>query len=351
MQQGDPHSQGPGYDGTDHAGFDGGPAAPENDPFLRHEGGRENVPLGDLTDEGYGTQSNGLEMEQMAYAKNGKQKKRRPELVVVLMMLPWLLFTLVECLFAFALVEFGALVWTLVALCALLSGLFVAIGVLGRKPQQLSLGLLCIAAIAVGAAVGMLVVDEYMEEFNRLDKGATYTNLDPANAALSHADAATLEFEAGSFIDGFRTVGRMQEGEVYCVAPVSGPSYTPEVQYWATGTNCCGERRDFSCGDADARPASGDLPDVRSAIVLDSEDAKDFKEAARMASSLYGLQATDGAVFVRWVKNPREFREGLWTNATTVVLMASALHLISSVLAALLVNRALSSKDGQGAPA
>jgi len=353
MVQQDHDDAGYGRDPIDYVGGLGG----QDDPFLSHQGnvargvgGGEAFPLlqqppGDHCDLDYNALQQNRDFEDMDQIQqpNKEPKHRRQgnaEIVIVLMLLPWLLFTLVVCLFACSLEEFGLLVWVLVGICALLSCLFIAIGVVGQKPRMLSLGLLCIAAVAIGVAIGTFVVEEYMEELWHLESGATYTNLDPAASALSHIDGAVFEFEAGSFVDGFRTVGRMQEGDVYCVAPISGPAYTSNIQYWATGINCCGERRGFTCGDADARPESGDLPDVRSAVAL-GRDAKEFAAAAKMASAVYGMQAVDHAVFVRWVRSPRDYRDGLWTNATTLIFTASGLHLVASALAALLVSKAL----------
>eukprot|EP00408_Alexandrium_pacificum_P062040 CAMPEP_0171166050 /NCGR_PEP_ID=MMETSP0790-20130122/6495_1 /TAXON_ID=2925 /ORGANISM="Alexandrium catenella, Strain OF101" /LENGTH=210 /DNA_ID=CAMNT_0011630847 /DNA_START=244 /DNA_END=876 /DNA_ORIENTATION=- len=204
-------------------------------------------------------------------------------------------------------------------------------GAAGR-PWHLSLGFLILASLAVAIPIGLFIENVYMKEFWRLDNGAVYRQLSPFDPGASHSDATVLEFRQGAFIDVQRSVGYMQAGTVYCVAPVSSKSMEPGIQYWAVGTDCCEQRGSFSCDDAENPEALSGL------TVLDSDG--NFKTAVRMAESVYDLpQSSTAPVLVKWIANAVTYKDGLWTSAAVLVGVASLVHLAVSILAAFITMR------------
>ena len=56
-----------------------------------------------------------------------------------------------------------------------------------------------------------------------------------------------LIFSLDARVDTARSLGYKAK-TVFCVAPIIDYA-TDSVEYWAAGSNCCGQRADFSCDD------------------------------------------------------------------------------------------------------
>mmetsp|Transcript_14729 Transcript_14729/g.40648 ORF Transcript_14729/g.40648 Transcript_14729/m.40648 type:complete len:293 (-) Transcript_14729:86-964(-) len=252
--------------------------------------------------------------------------------ILVTVFLPWLVFTLIVCLFVFAYEEFAPLVWALLVASALLALLFVAMGATAGRTWHLALGFLILTSLGVAVPIGLFVENGYMKEYWRLDNGAVYRQLNPFDPGASHSDATVLEFREGTFVDIQRSVGYMKAGTVYCVAPVSSKHMAASVQYWAAGTDCCGQRGSFTCDDVENPSALSGL------TIVDSDDS--FKTAVRMAESVYDLSPSVTApVLVMWTLNAVAYKDGLWTSAATLVTVASVVHLVVSSLAGFTILR------------
>eukprot|EP00747_Dinoflagellata_sp_TGD_P161954 gnl/TRDRNA2_/TRDRNA2_179019_c0_seq1.p1 gnl/TRDRNA2_/TRDRNA2_179019_c0~~gnl/TRDRNA2_/TRDRNA2_179019_c0_seq1.p1 ORF type:complete len:299 (-),score=48.89 gnl/TRDRNA2_/TRDRNA2_179019_c0_seq1:75-971(-) len=275
----------------------------------------------------------------------GAQKKLRGrggrvQDLLVIIVLPWLVFVLITCLFVFSYEEFRALVWALVTTCVLLSILFIAVGTIGKKSVQLAMGFLCFAAVAVAVATGMFIEGQYTKEYWRLDGGSEYDNLSPTEYGPAHKDATIINFAKGSFVDAQRARSYMHKGDVYCVAPISGPSYSRSPAFWATGENCCGHStefngNEFTCGDVEDQSARG-------GIVI-NENERYYRTAIRMAGATYdlSLNSTEDTILVAWTKDPDTVMNDLWSNAVLLVAVAALLHLVASGLATCFLSRVL----------
>jgi len=255
----------------------------------------------------------------------------------VIILLPWLIFSLIVGLYAFAYEEFAPLVWALVCASGLLALLFISMGGASGKPAQVALGFLVLTSVCIAVPVGLMVESNYMSEFWQVDSGAGYRTVSPLAPSTSYADASIMEFERSSFVDAEHSLGYMRLGEVYCVAPVVGPHTSEESatpQYWAIGKNCCGKRGGFSCGDV---AVSG----AHSGVAL-REGASNYETAVRMAVSAYELKApANPPIFVRWTLDADAYKTELWNGALTFAVIASGIHLVGSGAASLLLSRGL----------
>jgi len=201
---------------------------------------------------------------------------------VILIVLPWLMFFLIACLFLFA-YKVRTLVWILVGICAALALLFVVIGAAARHQIFLALGFLCLAAITVSISVGLYVDDEYLAYHTKIDSGTEYKDVDPKADAGQLTDAGEVHFRNTTFVDNYRTLGFVEAGEMYCVAPiVLPPKYSSNVQFWASGHNCCDMRMNFDCRDA-MDPTEGKMKGVV------QKDLNGFTKAIDEAKSVYKL--------------------------------------------------------------
>mmetsp|Transcript_86794 Transcript_86794/g.273932 ORF Transcript_86794/g.273932 Transcript_86794/m.273932 type:complete len:294 (+) Transcript_86794:103-984(+) len=255
--------------------------------------------------------------------------------VLILVLLPWLMFSLIACLFTFAFEEFAPLVWALLVASSLLALLFVSLGgSAGRTWHLVALGVFVLVSLGAAVAVGLCTEHSYMKEYWRLDNGALYKHVNPDDPGASHTDATMLEFRQGTFVDVQRSVGYVRAGTVYCVAPVTSRLDETSAQYWAVGIDCCRWRGGFTCDDAEDPEGLSGVPQV------DSDGV--FQAAVRMAESVYEfspLQATP--VFVKWRSDPVTYKDGLWTSAAIVVVVSSAVHLFLFSLCGFLAAKCL----------
>lgn len=254
--------------------------------------------------------------------------------VIVTVLLPWLLFSLIVCLFTFAYEDFAPLVWALVMASLLLSALFVAMGTTMKKPMQVVLGLLIVISVSMAIPVGLYIESGYMLDFWRIDNGASYRQVSTADASSAHADATLLEFTPGTRVDTDKSIGYMKRGTVYCVAPVvnAKASNATGPQYWATGTDCCAQSGGFACGDVkDPAALSG-------VVVRDDKD--NLASAVRMAISTHGLeQPTGRTVFVEWRGSGLHYKEGLWSTASLLVVVSCTVQFGISACAGICAAR------------
>lgn len=289
--------------------------------------GQENLPLKHVPPS-YGT---GDSAEPMI--RKGSVRVLDTALIVVV---PWVIFSLLVCTVAFAMEDYAPLVWALAAACAVLSVLFIAMGIAAGVASHVAVGFLTLVSVIIGVLVGLTLQHGYMDEYWQVDNGAIYRNLDPVEAASSHADGTQLYFAKGSSIDTQRSIGYMRRGEVYCVAPIIGPRVSSTVEYWAVGKNCCDRRGGFACGV------------VNEAAALDgvvvTADVDYYRNAARMAQSVYRLvppKGIGGPIFVERTTDIPGHMRSLWWNAMSLTLVASGIHLAVSCGAGFILARSL----------
>jgi len=257
--------------------------------------------------------------------------------VVILGTLPWLMFSLIVCLFTFVYAEFGTVVWALVICSVGISVLLAGLYTMSRRLFHLTLGFLCLIGCILGFLVGMLIHESYMEEHSRLQKGSRYHNVQPAELATSHADAVFLSFSVGSAIDTVHAVGFKKSDNTYCAAPIlDGTEADNQVQYWAVGVDCCLERGDFECDDAKD-------PKARGGVVLleDDDDMDHFKSALFQVEKAHGLAAPKTALFLRWTSDPNKLMDELWASGNQVAGGAVVVYLLVSIVFAYVLNHFL----------
>lgn len=273
-----------------------------------------------------------------------KSSRRQSNLaagLALLAFLPWLMFSLVVCLFAFVFEDFAPMVWALVLSCIALSVLLGGLYVISRRLAHLALGTLCLTACCSGVLLGLYVQESFFSEHSRLERGAKYHNVQPAEPATSHSDAAVITFSAGSQIDTPHAVGyKKSVDEVYCVAPIlDGTETGTTVEYWAIGKNCCLERGDFECHDARN-------PNARGGIAYDNTmaDQADYSQAVQEVEAAFGLSSAKGAMFIRWVLDPLTVADELWSTGIYLIVGAASIYLVACIIVTILLKPLLADK-------
>lgn len=264
-----------------------------------------------------------------------------PVVVVMTVLVPWGLFVLIM---------FGVVVFTynqdplllgaLVALTLLIPLFFLIIGGLTmmrpqpkKQPLMLAIGLLGLAAMGVGGAVGAVINAEYMIMYHELESGAAYRNVSPLESSAATGDGVLVEFMNGTFVDDRRTVGFQAQGRLWCVAPVAlPPTYASRVEYWAVGTDCCERRANFACGSSREPVLSG----------LTQGSNPHYAQAVREAKAVYALDAAPAEPqYLAFVSSVVEVKAVLFEEALLVGAVAALGHLLASALAGLMLSKAV----------
>lgn len=201
-----------------------------------------------------------------------------------------------------------------------------------------SVGLLCMASLGAGWMVGLLADYSYMDEYWRLARGSTHQNVMASGlGAVTYSDASVLEFRSGTFIDTERSLGYMEHGQVYCVAPVTGQAFSSSPLYYAVGLNCCDQRSNFRCSKAE--PGAGK---VLTAVVLSKGESDPYQTAIRMLGSVYNLQEKEGdaRISLKFLSDVDDHVGDLWHGAFISIICASMCHgFICVILVVFLRNR------------
>lgn len=263
-----------------------------------------------------------------------RPRRSRLSEIAIAVALPWLLFFLVECLFLFAYGDMRVLVWVLVSLCALLSLLFVFLGVAARHAMFLVLGFLCLAAVVVSCSVGLFIDGRFLCRFRELERGSEYTGVSPLRSARATHDAGVLHFVNGTFVDDRRTLGYVSSGRIFCVAPVGlEGEYARTVEYWAVGVDCCEKRTNFDCGSA------RDLQAVTAVVEPQSSASEAHARAIAQAESVYNLTSSEHAQMTHFTSRPSEVSDGFWDQAMNTAMLAGMSHLVFSAVAGVAILR------------
>lgn len=270
--------------------------------------------------------------------KIAKAQAFDPRLIVIVA-LPWGVFSLLLGLFGFCAEEFAPCVWVVVIMTVFLALGLLSIGLGANRPAHLATGCLVLVAGSLGCGFGRLADQTYMREFWGLENGAEYFQVSPTSRGASFYDAGIIEFVPGVQVDVKHSLGMLHLGKTYCVAPILSkgnrtPSSSP--QFWAVGQDCCQVRGSFQCGDISSRRAHAGLavPD----------DTGNFEKAAKMATSTYKLGTSASMpsttpMFVRWTADVKAYKEELWISAGRFALTASGVYLVGSALAGVLLSR------------
>jgi len=199
-------------------------------------------------------------------------------------------------------------------------------------------GLLCLLGVALGSVVGLTADSLYLDRFHRLGRGASYEGVLATANATAYQDAAALVFAEGVGVDTGSTVGYMEDGMVYCAAPISAAGDDGAsgalVQFWAVGLECCAARGNFQCNDVgDAAARSG------SVLEVPTEAAHGFRQAIRMMPAVHGLTSDPDALLVHWVASPAAYRESLRESGALLLFGAMLGYLPFAFLGAVVVHQ------------
>lgn len=191
-----------------------------------------------------------------------------------------------------------------------------------------------IAGIILGIALGLWVYETYMVVFFQIGIGPWYHNALAGNPGATYGDAGAVQFAAGSLVDTSKALG-YRSMTTYCVAPVLSinPDHS-QVNFWAVGTDCCGVRGTFWCGDA-GEPGAHWAVREPSAGWFFNRARNGYDLAIRQAEAVYQLNSDPDRELVRWVSDPeKEVRNALvpalaftFGSAFIFLLFGLAIHL------------------------
>jgi len=260
--------------------------------------------------------------------------------------LPWLTFTLTALARGMISPGLYFLAYIVGAICLVHAVGWIFVGVSHFHPMRerrasvsaKCIGFLCLAALAAGWLVGILYDSAYMDEYWRLHQGATHKNVKANSLGLTdYSDAAVIEFAAGTFIDTDRAVGYMDQGEVYCVAPVTGTTFSDSPVYYAAGENCCHARSQFTC--AKAEPAKGK---ILTAIVMKRDEDDSYLAAIRMAKSVYQLKGeTKTRTPLKFVDDVETYVNELWHDAFICIVCIAVVESFICMLTGIVIRNLL----------
>lgn len=181
-----------------------------------------------------------------------------------------------------------------------------------------------LAAVFFGLFAGIYVYESYAYLAMMIEMGPWYHDVLASNPAAAYSDAGALRFSDSSVVDTSRAVG-YRRLTTYCVAPVL--SFSPpstKAGFWVVGTDCCGPRGTFWCGDA------GDIA-ARYAVKepprgwLFSHERDGYEAAIKQAEAVFGITSDHERVLVRWVEDPGQTRRLAYLHAAAILLGAAAL--------------------------
>lgn len=295
---------------------------PEQDAFLT------GVPLGSTAGP-----SKSQKSAKAVPGTPGAPKRASAIHVVMLVLVPWSIFTVISCLFAFVFHFHMFVVWIFVTVCAIIGKLFLALHPArneAKGPAYLYMGLLILFATFMATLLGGYNYYEYMNFYYGYSDLRVYTNVLPTELASAHLDAATMVFTEDSRVDSTKALGYKAD-QVYCVAPIMDDTQAARVEYWAAGVNCCSQRGDFNCDDAFD-------PDAKSGVVVLSPsswfptDHSMYMKAVKQAEAAYGLVSSPTPLFVRWATDPLSMENEFWEGGMSFLIITVAVYFGVSII-------------------
>jgi len=261
---------------------------------------------------------------------------------------PWVIFTVVSALFAFAYHHYYLVCWLVVLAFFMLSVIFMVLDSRRRQGGSwfLFLGLLSLFAILFSTLFGTYNYWMHMFPYWSYDENRAYSNVLPTEPAEAHADAGKIKFSHTARVDTTRAMG-YKAGSVYCVAPILDDTQLDRVEYWAAGVDCCPARGDFNCDDAwnpkarsgvvildtsagDASVSSGDTS-VGFSLFRSRRDY--YVKAVRQAEANFALTSADHPLFVRWVGDPQMIQDDYWRSGVGFLVATVCIYLLISIIA------------------
>lgn len=268
-------------------------------------------------------------------ARSGGKATVSKLVLAEMVFVPWLIMVLIlVCFMLGGSTGQDFVLWFVPLLLFLLVGAYTWTKYQSYQPTQAIVGCLCLVALVVSLCVGIYACARSLKEYDRLGRGASYSNVLPSELSTTKNDATSLLFSSNTMVDTSRAYGFTDatagSGQTYCVAPVAtAESASDAVNFWAAGMNCCGSRSDFQCGDVAKA-------DVHGAIVFPEKmmNISGFKSAVNGAEKAYNMQVGDKYILLTWHEDPDGYRVRLWRNTLILFLVFAGVYLIISTMVA-----------------
>lgn len=251
--------------------------------------------------------------------------------LLMLVFLPWLMYTVICTLFTFCFHHYSIIVWGLVILCCMMSILFLVLSSRNpRGPAYTYLGVLCLFACFVATCMGLMIYCTYMHNYFSYSENRTYTDVLPSEPAAAHSDAGTMVFTAESRVDTTKALG-YKAGTVYCVAPILDDTQSSSVEYWAVGTDCCSQRADFNCDDAWDPKAKSGVVVLENNCWLPSQHEW-YMKAVKQAAAAYNVVSAKEPIFVRWVTDPEKVEADFLQKGAGFLVASAAIYFLVCII-------------------
>lgn len=304
---------------------------------------------------------------------NGSQKAKtktaagnQPMGLAVLIGVPWLMFSIVSCLFGMAYHHYAFAVWLVVLAWVLLASIFLVLDARKRMGGAWFrfLGILCLFATVNGVLLGSYNYWTHLFQYWSYDENASYTNVLPTEPARALSDAGKIVFSTTARVDTSRALG-FKVSSTYCIAPILDNTQMQNVEFWAAGIDCCPARGDFSCDDTwDPKSRSGvvllgAMPEDASAAAAKGgslqlwHPVRDYyMQAVRAAEAAYSLTSSKEPLFVRWVRDPQAIQDDYWRSGVGFLVASVCVYLLLSIIVGAILQmwskRTAASEGAQG---
>lgn len=195
-----------------------------------------------------------------------------------------------------------------------------------------------------------------------LEEGRAYTGVYAQQSAVAFSDASILSFTGNATVDDSRagSLTVLEGGPVtYCVAPISDPTSSGRVEFWAVGLDCCpGKLASFECDRADSPGATTGavVPDLQEVdrmydvfgkYLAPADVRRDlFLQAIKIAEAAHEVESSTRPILVRWVSETRrELAAAKWRSITLALVVSFfVIGLAALLLTMLAVNQQVTSR-------
>jgi len=271
---------------------------------------------------------------------------RNPQARNIIIFGPWLLFLWVLCVWL-VLRRYSQIatigLTALIALGGLTSIFLWYVGRRGGPVSLVTIGLLTLVACACGTALGIYGWERFFRQYWWTQTGFQGGATTAATPAMARSDFAVINFwneDLGVPYNDTRVDPEMAAGykdtEYYCVAPILDPraaqASLKRVNFWAVGVNCCQRYGHFTCDDTREWNAGTGVVMLEGGYPCPSCTTDQFRKAVVKAEAAFGLVSAEGAVFVRWVKDPASVINGLLFDALAYLMLCAFLGAAVSAL-------------------
>jgi len=243
--------------------------------------------------------------------------------------IPWFIFVFNCLLFAFMYHRYPLLVWFEVFFVAIPLAMGSRSKVRKQSASMYWIALLGLIALITSTMAGIGAYDFKLRAYWFYNDSWFYTNVLPSDPAGAYIDAGKIIFADEVKLDFAHSLG-YKDDTIYCVAPVMDDSgHTGQVQFWAAGTDCCGQRGGFVCDDSwDSQARSGLVLGHDSHSHLQGDMRGQYLAAIKQAEAAFGISSAKEPILVRWVVDPDKMTRNLWSSGFGIVLVSTAVCLL-----------------------